>query len=379
MSGNDQPQHDAGNGGALVKAPERSIQATIARVIETQAFVKEALKVDMDFQKLPNTKHEVLLQPGAEKIALYFGARPEYEITTTELGEGHVDYGVICNLYSHATGQPVGQGLASCCTMESKYRYRYVDVPKPQWPDKAEGKILKQKGLGKWRVDGYGNNKTFQWQLRQDNPNIWDERHTVKLIGAKRAFIKAVRTMAGVSEIFTQDLDELPGLSDLVESEHTTTVSEQPKPAPKEKTEQPPPAKGDDRSEEPPHPAGEGSTTAAAEKPAEKKSTKKATKKSSKRAAAHQPGRTRGAWAKELRVAIGCSDAHIVAFIFRMLGIQDIKQAGKKNLDALLGSLQKMVDEEVEKQELYNLVLDDEPSDQTKRRFNELFAEMMKK
>ena len=378
MSKNDQPQPE--NGTALVRAPERNIKATIARVKETQAFVKEALKDGMDFQKLPNTKHEVLLQPGAEKIALYFGARPEYVVTTTELGEGHVDYGIICNLYSHKSGFAVGQGLASACTMESKYRYRYIDVPKPEWPDKAGGRILKQKGIGKWKIEGQGNNKIFYWQMRQENPNIWDERHTVKLIAAKRAFIKAVRTMAGVSEIFTQDLDDFPNLRDVVEQEGGGKPPETAAPA--APAQEKPAATSDDgpAGQEPPHPAGEDSAPTAAEsKPETKKSTKKAPKKSATKAPARQPARTRSAWAKDLRQAIGCADAHVVSFIFRMLGIQDIRQAGKKNLDALLGSLQKMVDEETAQQELLNLIMDDEPSDKTKRRFNELFAEMMKK
>lgn len=189
-----------------------SIRQTMTDIDRVRAFIKAGLKVGFDFAKIPGTKRPTLLQPGAEKVALYLGVRPEYGIKTNDLGNGHLEYEVICTLVSHKNSKVVGQGVASASTMESKHRYRYV--PTTDRPEEEEATILKVKGLGKyqkvWDRDG---NSEWAWHERIENPNPWDVRHTVLLMCCKRANVKAVRTLAALSEIFAQDLEDFPSVA----------------------------------------------------------------------------------------------------------------------------------------------------------------------
>lgn len=120
-----------------------------------------------------------LLQPGAEKIAYMFHFVPTYEVTRHELGNGHREYETKCTLISRDTGERVGEGLGTCSTMESKYRYR---------------KVYK------------GNSKT-----RQENPDIADTWNTVLKISKKRSFVDAVKSTTAASDIFTQDIEDMVG------------------------------------------------------------------------------------------------------------------------------------------------------------------------
>ncbi|KKM80003.1 hypothetical protein LCGC14_1344310 [marine sediment metagenome] len=193
---------------------ESSIRQTIADIDRIRAFIKEGLKEGFDHAKIKGTPRPTLLQPGAEKVCLYLGVRPHYEIKTCDLGNGHVEYEVTCVLISRKTGEPVSEGVASASTMESKHRYRYI--PTTDRPEEDEGKILKAKGLGKYQKDYHDQ---WVWMERIENPNPWDVRHTVKLMGCKRANVKAVRTLAALSEIFAQDLEDFPSVAAVEPSE----------------------------------------------------------------------------------------------------------------------------------------------------------------
>jgi len=195
-----------------------SIRQTISDIDRVRAFIKEGLKEGFDYAKIPGTKRPTLLQPGAEKVALYLGVRPEYGIKTYNLHDGNIEYEVKCTLISQKTDRIVGQGVASASSMESKHRYRYV--PTTDRPEEEEAKILKVKGLGKyqkvWDRDG---NSDWAWHERIENPNPWDVRHTVLLMCCKRANVKAVRTLAALSEIFAQDLEDFPSVAAVEPSE----------------------------------------------------------------------------------------------------------------------------------------------------------------
>lgn len=168
-------------------------------------------------------KKPSLLKPGAEAISSTFQLCPKYDINKVEMGDGHREYEIICNLYTPGGGF-VGSGVGSCSTMEGKYRFRTGDgevtevpVPKEYW-DKRDLKILKQTAnaaghegdkfnvkkneSGKWMISTHGE------RVEHDNPA--DYYNTVLKMGKKRAFVDAVLTATGASDIFTQDIEEMP-------------------------------------------------------------------------------------------------------------------------------------------------------------------------
>jgi hypothetical protein len=142
-------------------------------------------------------KKPTLLQAGAEKIAYMFHLVPSYTVTRYEMGGGHREYEVECVLASRDTGERVGEGLGTCSTMESKYRYR------SEW-----------------------NPETRRKDKKRENPDIADTWNTVLKMAKKRAFVDAVKSTTAASDIFTQDIE------DMVAYEVPQTAPQQPQQAP---------------------------------------------------------------------------------------------------------------------------------------------------
>ncbi len=198
-------------------------------------FVAEALDEgqDKDYAIIPGTNKPSLLQPGAEKLMMGFHLMPAFDVVEAEVDhnreviwtkpkprtrpakyrgqcvvcgsevaqgeqavvekdddtgkwlatcaecakealggqEGHslglYRYVVRCRLILRETGEVVGEGVASCSTMES----RYIDRPR-------------------------------------------DCENTVLQIAQKRSMVRSVRTTLGLSNKFTQDIEEQAGRGD---------------------------------------------------------------------------------------------------------------------------------------------------------------------
>lgn len=161
-----------------------------------------------------------LLKPGAEKLSLTFRLSPTYVVTRNELGHGHREIEVKCTLTHIPSGKVFGEGVGSCSTHESKFRYRKAERKCPACGKEA---IIKGKAEygGGWvcfkKKDGCGakfadNDEaiTGQESGRVDNPDIADIYNTVLKMAKKRAHVDAVLTATAASDIFAQDLEDLP-------------------------------------------------------------------------------------------------------------------------------------------------------------------------
>jgi uncharacterized protein (DUF3820 family) len=172
-----------------------------AEIVEAQnamrAMVHQALKEGRDYGKIPGTDKPTLLKPGAERVALGFGCyygEPviiekeidhDREVRYTKRkkiwrnqfhGDRHFDWqeeaGVSQGLYRYVvrvpvvnreTGDVVGAGVGACSSMESKY----IDRPR-------------------------------------------DCENTVLKMAHKRAIVSAALVTFGLSDEFTQDVEDIP-------------------------------------------------------------------------------------------------------------------------------------------------------------------------
>jgi hypothetical protein len=197
--------------GALAEA--NSVSDIVNQVTLIQQVMKATMKDKEHYGVVPGCGDKpTLLQPGAQKLALTFRLAPRYHVETGNLERGHREYSVRCELFN-VNGQFVGEGVGSCCTMESKFRYRNEntgkEVPKAYWDSKdvnllggADYMPRKQRdfktGATKWMI--------FH---QVEHPNPADYYNTCLKMGKKRAFVDAILTRTAASDIFSQDLEDL--------------------------------------------------------------------------------------------------------------------------------------------------------------------------
>jgi len=141
----------------------KSVESTTRKIIEFQSIVKKNLKKDKDYGIIPGCSKPTLLKPGAEKILMLMGLQSTYEIidSTRDWKEGFFQYQVRCTL--EKGGIVITQGLGCCNSREKKY--------------------LK---LDPYSID-----------------------NTILKMAKKRSQIDASLTVASLSEIFTQDVEDI--------------------------------------------------------------------------------------------------------------------------------------------------------------------------
>lgn len=183
-----------------------NIANTMAKIQQMQNVVQKTLKKGHDFGEVPGTSKPTLLKPGGEKICMLFGLNPEYEFlqTTEDYDKEFFSYNIRCTLFKN--GQPVAQGVGSCNSKEKKYRFINVDEIPENYVGQSEQ-----------FTDKYGRTK-----YKINNPDICSLVNTILKMAKKRAFIDAVLQVASLSEVFTQDIEDM---GDFIQQEQDATLT----------------------------------------------------------------------------------------------------------------------------------------------------------
>ena len=199
---------------------ELSVIELKSQIHKIQQIMRDAMKENEHYGKIPGTDKPTLLKPGAEKLALVFRLAPSFDIKRSDLPGGHREFEIVCKLTHIPSGRFLAEGVGSCSTLETKYRYRRVEpeltdkpVPKTYWnmrktnPSAAQeliggkGYMTKKTENGEWFIA----NKSIE---RVENPDIADQYNTVLKMAKKRAQIDATLTATAASDIFTQDIGD---------------------------------------------------------------------------------------------------------------------------------------------------------------------------
>ena len=202
-----------------------------------QQLMAKAMKDGTHYGAIPGTgQKKNLLKPGADKLCLMFRLAPTYEVESIDLLGGHREAKVKCTLTQITTGKVFSQGVGSCSTMESKYRYRndvMTDedgkpklVPGKYWQSR-DPDILGGQEFSAKKVDG-------KWLVcrRVEAADLADVYNTVLKMAKKRSYVDATISATAASDIFTQDLEDMP---EVVQSRQETP---HPSPQPEQIEEQ---------------------------------------------------------------------------------------------------------------------------------------------
>jgi hypothetical protein len=201
-----------------------TVQDVQSQVNLIQHVMRQVMKKDEHYGVIPGTGTKpTLLKAGAEKLCLTFRLDPQYE--STERYDGvHLTVKSKCTLFHIPSGQRFGSGEGSCSTRESKYAYRTGSRKCPNCGAEAiiKGKDFKGDGLptgwicfgkkggcGAKFLDG---DKAIEGQTigRIQNEDVADQYNTVLKMANKRSLVAAVLNATAASDIFTQDIEDMP-------------------------------------------------------------------------------------------------------------------------------------------------------------------------
>jgi len=199
---------------------EWSVSDVMIQVQKIQEIMHQAMKKDEHYGIIPGTTKPTLYKPGAEKLGLTFRLMPQFKITKSELPNGHREYEVVCTLIHVPSQLMMGEGVGSCSTMESKYRFRKANQKCPKCGKEEtiiKGKkeygggwlcYAKKGGCGAKFKDGDPEIENQNLgRIEHDNPA--DYYNTVLKMAKKRSHVDAMLTATAASDIFTQDLEDL--------------------------------------------------------------------------------------------------------------------------------------------------------------------------
>lgn len=139
------------------------VGSTISKVNSLQVALQRTMKEGHDYGKIPGCGNKpTLLKPGAEKVLMTFGLTSEYEIIEKiqDYEQGFFAYNIKCILTKN--GQKITEGLGHCNSREKKYA----------------------------------------------NQDPYTIANTALKMAKKRSQIDATLTVASLSEIFTQDIED---------------------------------------------------------------------------------------------------------------------------------------------------------------------------
>ncbi len=168
---------------------EKALEAYRAWRTVLEEFIKNDLEDRTDYMKVRRGDKPSLLQPGAQKLAQLLGLSARFEIIEREIdlagerdGQPFVHFLVKCFLYD-ANGIVVSESYGEANSRSMKFAV------------KSRGKN------GKTIID-----PQEPWRTIKDNSDT--VINTVLKIAQKRAYVGAVTFAAGISEMFTQDIED---------------------------------------------------------------------------------------------------------------------------------------------------------------------------
>jgi hypothetical protein len=207
---------------ALALPDEVTFKRDIQAINNFQKVVRACMVEGQDFGVIPGTTKPSLLKPGAEKITKLLGLADKYELATQveNWEKPFFHYVFKCSLVSVSTGVLISEGFGSCNSMESKYRWREAKKKCPECGAEAiiKGKaeygggwicFTKKGGCGfKWPDGAEAIEKQKTGQV--ENDDIFSIVNTLMKMAEKRALVDAALHAGRLSEVFTQDIEDLP-------------------------------------------------------------------------------------------------------------------------------------------------------------------------
>lgn len=176
------------------------VKKQVEKIRILQKTIKEVLVDEVDYGKIPGCGDKpTLFKSGAEKVCITFGLQDTYDIIASKEefgGKGFFSYTVKCYLSSN--GIKITEGLGHANSKENKWAFKWVVASK--LPPELDPELLPRRE----KKGSYG--KYFEYRVEEDCNS---KANTILKMAKKRAKVDAVLAVANLSELFTQDFDDV--------------------------------------------------------------------------------------------------------------------------------------------------------------------------
>lgn len=183
-------------GGAFLPVSAQAMQEQVRAI---QALMKSVMREGEHYGQVPGSRKPSLWKAGAEKLSVAFHIAPSFVIEDLSSPE-HSRYRVCCVGRHQVSGIRLGEGFGSCSSMESRYKWRRASDEEFERTPKSRRRLKY----------GYDREKNRHYEVKQVRAEHEDIENTVLKMACKRAHVAMVLNVTAASDIFTQDLEELP-------------------------------------------------------------------------------------------------------------------------------------------------------------------------
>jgi len=166
-----------------------------AQVNLIQEVMKSVMQKGQHYGTVPGCGDKpTLLKPGAEKLMMTFRLAADPQIQEIPTDDG-LTFRVLTRITNQATGLFLGSGVGECSSKEDKYNWRGA-VSNKEWDATPEDRK---------RVK-----YTRNGEIQQVRTNPADVANTVLKMAKKRSLVDGILTVTAASDIFTQDIEDMP-------------------------------------------------------------------------------------------------------------------------------------------------------------------------
>jgi hypothetical protein len=165
-----------------------------------QEVMQAVMKEGTHFGKIPGTPKPSLWKPGAEVLCATFRIGVSYRVEDLS-GDDVIRYRIVCVGTHQASGTVLGEGVGEASSDEEKYKWRKAAGIREFEATPANRRRLKF---------GYNREKREEYDTKQVRTEPADVANTILKMAAKRAQVAMTLNVTAASDIFTQDIEDLP-------------------------------------------------------------------------------------------------------------------------------------------------------------------------
>lgn len=162
-----------------------------------QEAMRSVMKKGVHYGVVPGTPKPSLWKPGAEVLQTLFHIAPSYR--TEDLSDSDcVRYRVTCVGTHQTSGIVMGEGMGEASSNEAKYKWKGAGQREYDATDDSRRRIK------------YSGKDGEEFETRQVRVEPADVANTILKMACKRAQVAMALNVTGASDMFTQDLEDLP-------------------------------------------------------------------------------------------------------------------------------------------------------------------------